>query len=88
MNNNENRSMYINLIVGTIGLIMIGLGIIRYFTLINDSQGYLLTLIGYALVNGYIFYLEKKAGISNRIVWIQSIVAISTLAIISALIYL
>jgi len=76
------------MILGTIGMIMIGLGVVRYFTLMYDVQGFGLTLIGFAIINSYIFYLEKKAGISNRIVWIQSIICMLTLGAISYFLYL
>ncbi len=76
------------MVVGTIGMIVVGLGVIRYFTLMYDVQGFVLTLIGFSLVNNYIFILEKKAGINNKIIWIQSVVSILTLGAISYILYL
>ncbi|TFB14038.1 hypothetical protein E3U55_14740 [Filobacillus milosensis] len=86
--NNESRSLYLNMIFGTIGMILVGLGMIRYFTLIYDIQGYGLSIIGYSLTNGYIFYLEKKAGISNKIIWVQSAVGITALAVTTYIFYM
>jgi hypothetical protein len=74
--------------VGTIGIIIAGLGIVRYISLMYDSQGFGLALIGLALVNSYVFYLEKKTGVSNKVIWIKSIVSGSVLVVIAYLLYL
>lgn len=76
------------MVIGSIGMIMIGLGFVSYFTLIYDIQGYFLSVVGYALVNNYIYTLEKKAGISKKLIWIKSILSILTLGIISYIFYL
>ncbi|EDL66667.1 hypothetical protein BSG1_04905 [Bacillus sp. SG-1] len=80
--------MYFHMIMGTVGMVMTGLVLINYFTLVYDAQGYGLGIIGYALTNSYIFYLEKKAGISTKIVWSQSILGVLTLGIAAYFLYL
>ncbi|RIW34635.1 hypothetical protein D3H55_08965 [Bacillus salacetis] len=84
----KDKGLYTQLVIGTIGMVMIGLGIIRYFTLLYDSQGYALSLIGYAFTNGYIFQLERKAGINKNVIWIQSIAGLLTLIILSFWLYI
>lgn len=69
-------------------MIMVGLGVLRYVTLMYDTQGYVLGVIGFSLVNSYIYYLERKIGISNKIIWIQSIIGVSAVAIITCIFYL
>ncbi len=86
--NSDKKGLYINMIVGTIGMIMVGLGILRYFTLMYDALGYGMGLIGFAFVNSYIYYLEKRAGINNYLIWVQSGVGIVTLAIVSYFVFL
>lgn len=78
------------MIIGTIGIIMLGLGLMRYIThtLSVDAQGYGLSLLGFCLVLNYIYSLEKKAGISNKIVWIQSGVSILIIGVLSSILYL
>lgn len=76
------------MVIGTIGMIILGLGVIRYFTFMFDVQGFGLSLVGFSLVNNYIFILEKKAGISNKIIWIQSVVSMLTLGAISYILFL
>jgi hypothetical protein len=79
----KDKSLIAQMILGTAGMTMAGLGIIRYFTLLYDAQGYAMSMIGYAFTNGYIYQLERKAGISKRMIWIQSITGLVTLIIIS-----
>lgn len=75
------------MVIGSIGMIMLGLGFVRYFTLVYDIQGYFLSIVGYALVNNYIYSIEKKAGISKKLIWIKSILCMLTLAIASYIFY-
>jgi hypothetical protein len=86
----ENGSLYFNMILGTIGMVLIGLGFIQLFQLglQMDHQGIPFSIIGYSFTNGYIFYLERKAGISNKLVWTQSIIGVSMLAILSYWLFL
>lgn len=70
------------MIFGTIGTVLIA--IVGLKTLKeNDTNGYLLTFLGFVLTIGYINYLEKKMGLSKKLTWIRSIASLMLLIGIS-----
>jgi len=60
------------MILVTIGTILIALGIIGYLVKLNEPKGYLMIFFGFLLTINYINYIEKKAGISKKIIWIRN----------------
>lgn len=72
----ENKqALYFNMILGTIGNILIALATMRYLVKEYDVIGYAIALFGLVLTTSYISYLEKKAGISKKFTWIRTIIA-------------
>jgi hypothetical protein len=45
---------------GMIGIVLVGLGTLRYMVISNDSKGYIILFLGFSLVVSYIYYLEKS----------------------------
>lgn len=76
----QNKQLYFSLALGTTGMVLIGLGIMRYFTLTDDAIGFGLSLLGFIIANNYLLYIEKKAGINSKTVRIQSITGTVILA--------
>ena len=78
----ENRlNLYFNMVIGAIGTILIVLFEFRYFKyqvekVKIDITGYAMIMFGCILTMNYINYLEKKAGISNKLTWIRAISSI------------
>ncbi|ANC78549.1 hypothetical protein ABE65_017785 [Fictibacillus phosphorivorans] len=72
----DNIRIYLNMILGTIGTILISLGLIRYLGTESDIKDYIGAFLGFTLMLGYIDYLEKKAGISRKLTWIRALVSI------------
>ena len=73
----ENKqALYFNMILGTIGTILIALAAMRYLVEENGSIGYAFILFGFILTIGYINYLEKRAGISKKLTWIRAIISL------------
>lgn len=56
------KGMYLNMFFGMIGIVLVGLGALRYMVISNDSKGYIILFLGFSLVVSYIYYLEKKLG--------------------------
>ncbi|WOV83644.1 hypothetical protein PGH26_12240 [Sporosarcina jeotgali] len=80
MEETDKDVLYVNMLVGTAGPLMIFWGIVKA----NEAMGstaYGFTLFGFTLVMIYINYLEKKAGIPKKALWIKSILSILTVAI-------
>ncbi|WP_332633924.1 hypothetical protein [Halalkalibacter flavus] len=78
MEKNDKGILYINLVIGTVGPILIVLGILKYFEAVGGT-GYLTPFIGFAVTMIYLNYLEEKAGIIKKIIWIKSIISIGTI---------
>jgi len=77
---NDNGTLYFNMSIGTLGLLIILVGLFKYVETVGGNASF--TLLGFPLTMIYLNYLEKKAGISKKILWIKSILAISLLFII------
>ncbi|MBD7969257.1 hypothetical protein [Paenibacillus gallinarum] len=72
----DKRVIYLNVALGTIGIILVGLGAFRYQLLNEDIEGQVISYLGFILTIVYINYLEQKAGISKKVTWIKSIISI------------
>ena len=85
----ENKqALYFNMILGTIGSILIVLAAMRYMIKENDYIGYINIFLGFLLMISYINYLEKKAGISKKLIWIRVIVSMILFLSFSYFLYL
>ncbi|WP_342540125.1 hypothetical protein MHI39_21100 [Heyndrickxia sp. FSL K6-6286] len=76
----EKEVLYFYMILVTIGTVLIALTTLRYMSNVNDSSGYLI-LFGLIFTISYINYLEKKAGISKKVIWIRN--SVYTVLVIS-----
>ena len=85
MENNEKGILYINMIIGTLGLIIVGTGLLKHYETVGGMASY--ALLGFPLTMIYLHYLEGKAGISNKILWIRSILAILVLIMIYSIFF-
>lgn len=81
--NKDKRVIYINVVLGTIGIIFVGLGTFRYQLLNEDFEGHIISYMGFILTIGYTNYLEQKAGISKKVTWIKAVISIIIFSIIA-----
>jgi hypothetical protein len=88
MKDDNNVSLYLNMIIGSVGIILIALGMFKFLTIVESSAGYILTLLGLTITVHYIYHLEKKAGISDKLIWIRAILLILILGGIYYFFYL
>lgn len=68
----DKQVLFFYMISVTIGTTIIALAIIRYIFEVNEPKGYLIILLGFFMTINYINYLEKKAGIGKKIIWIRN----------------
>lgn len=68
----DKQVLYFYMISVTIGTVIIALAIIKYIVRVNEPKGFLILLLGFFLTINYINYLEKKAGISKKIILIRN----------------
>ncbi|KWW22023.1 MULTISPECIES: hypothetical protein [Peribacillus] len=80
------QGRYVNMILGTIGPMLIALAALRYLAK-GDSSGYIIIFFGFILTIGYISYLEKKAGISKKWTAIRVIVTLVVLLLFTYPLY-
>ena len=70
----ENKiSLYFNMVLGTIGTLLLALSAMRYLAEEDYLIGLPMILFGLTLTTGYIHYLETKAGIRTKLTWIRVI---------------
>ncbi|MEK4826810.1 hypothetical protein CHH55_04710 [Niallia circulans] len=70
------RSLYIELVWGSIGMLIISLVIANALLSSEHSFSVPTLILGFALINGYIFFLEKRAGLSQKVIWTQSLILV------------
>lgn len=78
---NDNQVLYFYMILVTIGTVLIALATLRYISNVNDTYGSYMILFGLIFTISYINYLEKKAGISKKVIWIRN--SVYTVLVIS-----
>jgi len=82
--NKDKIKMYIFLILGGIGLALVGLGGVMFIE-IDNMKGYLTVICGFLITISYIEFLERRAGISKKIIWVRAIVSIILFAVLAFL---
>lgn len=70
--NEDKLSLYFNMFLGAIGTVTILLVSTSYMLEEQNYSGYIGTF-GFILITIYINYLEKKAGISTKLIWIKAV---------------
>ncbi|WP_432360634.1 hypothetical protein [Sporosarcina sp. UB5] len=82
---NDKGILLINMIIGTLGLIIIGIGLLKYYESVGGTAFYALS--GFPLLMIYLHYLEGKARLSNKILWIRFIIVSLVLVIVYILFF-
>lgn len=77
VNNRGTLNFYMSL--GTLGLLIIVVGLFKFVETFGGDSIYV--LLGFPLTMSYLNYLEG-AGISKKVLWIKSILALSLLVMI------
>lgn len=80
-------ALYFYAYTGALGLVLLIVTIIKYYETVEFSSSYLLPFFGFILTFSYINYLEGRAGISKKIIWIKSISSIIMLLLISKVLF-
>lgn len=75
MEGNKKGLFYFHMVMGTGGLLLIMLMILRVFEEV-DGFVYVGLLIGFAFTASYMHFLEAAAGISRKFIWIKSLLTI------------
>jgi hypothetical protein len=68
---NKNGALYLNLVISIAGPVLILLTVLKTNMIQTDAGGFLMLFIGFVLTISYINYLEKKAGINNKLIWMR-----------------
>ena len=81
MENKEEGKFYIHFVIGTVGLLLIGVGLIKFLETVGGLDP-LYGLLGVSLTMIYLGYLEEKVGMSKKLGWIRFIVVVLVTAYI------
>lgn len=64
--NNEGKKKYFYLIIGYLGLLLTVLAIVRYITIIQDTLGQALAVMGSILLISFLRFAENKIGVTTK----------------------
>lgn len=64
MEENDRGTLYFNMSIGTLGLLIIVVGLIKYVEAVGGDSSF--ALLGFPLTMIYLNYLEGKAGIGKK----------------------
>ena len=81
MEKNKKGILYLHMFIGTVGLLLIGVGLLKFIETVGGLAPFY-GLFGFSLTMIYLHYLEEKAGISKKIGWIRFIVVVLLLVLI------
>ena len=70
----EEQISYMHMIVGSIGMLLLIFGILAFVADGGHGMGLPLIFLGFGLMMHYMYQLEKKTGISNKLVLMRSII--------------
>lgn len=89
MGKKKTTGSYVYIIIGAIGMLLLVFGLLEYISLVGTTStpSFLLTLAGFMILVHYIYYLEKKTGVSNKLIWIKSGFLALTLLIFTYIFY-
>ncbi|MBC5638748.1 hypothetical protein H8S33_18420 [Ornithinibacillus sp. BX22] len=80
--NNEGKKKYVYLIIGYLGLLLTVLAIVRYITIIQDTLGQALAVMGSILLISFLRFAENKIGVTTREKAIFSIAFVTILIVV------
>lgn len=85
----RNKNLYTNMVIGFIGIILTTLGTAMLLFIPETQNTYtaFMSFLGISLTVHYIYALERKAGVSNRIIWFRTIIIIVTIIILSTILF-
>lgn len=81
----EKKRLYFQMVIGNVGVLLLGLSMLRYLSEFHDSLGQGLVLFGLIFVLIYMRFLEDKAGITRRESNLSKIILVSVFVIASFL---
>lgn len=87
METKKTDNIYFNMAWGTLGMIFVVFGFIKYISVYNDFTNIFLTWLGFMIMVHYIYSLERKVGVNNKLIWIRVIILILTLIIGTIVVY-
>ncbi|MBP1949630.1 hypothetical protein [Virgibacillus litoralis] len=62
----EKKRLYFQMVIGNMGVLLLGLAMLRYLSEFHDSLGQGLVLFGLIFVLIYMRFLEDKAGVTRK----------------------
>lgn len=64
------------MVLGSIGIILIFIGIFEFLKVVEIFKALILIMLGLAILVRYIYHLEEKAGLSKKIITIKAVIII------------
>lgn len=64
--NEDSKKNYFHLVIGYSGLLLIGLAVLRFISVTQDTVGYTLTMFGYICLVTYFKFADNKIGVTTK----------------------
>ncbi|MBP1950881.1 hypothetical protein [Virgibacillus litoralis] len=64
--NEEKKKKYLYLLMGYLGFLLMGFGIARYISVVQDTIGLALTMFGYIFLVTFFGFVENKIGVTKK----------------------
>ncbi|PSL40904.1 hypothetical protein B0H99_10336 [Planomicrobium soli] len=75
MERKETRPSYIYMVIASVSMALLGFKLLEYLMLAGGTitPNFLLIFASFFILVHYIYHLEQKAGVSNKVILIQSL---------------
>lgn len=81
METKKTSGSYVYMAIASIGMLLLAVGMLEYMSLLGNAKmlNFFLAFLGFIILVQYISYLEKKNGVSNKVIWIRSVLLLISL---------
>lgn len=86
MEREERNSLYVHMSAGTVGLVILALALVKLNEAVPGVESACM-MISFPLAMTYLHYLEKRAGISKKLIWTRSCLAILLMTAVGYLMF-
>lgn len=84
----DKQKLFLNMILGTVGTLLISLVAMKFSIDEGLGIGFALIVFGFSLTINYINFLEKKAEVSAKLTWARAVISIILFISFSYFLYL
>ncbi|WP_053217566.1 hypothetical protein [Virgibacillus senegalensis] len=88
MEQNERKTLYFYLGLGYTGLLLTGLGALRFISIYHDKTGHAFSLFAFMMLSAYIRYTERKLEVGSKVKFLGKAAFVFLFFLLSLWLYL